>query len=441
VYTDPRLEIAGAELFDRYQQLGKRIAEDQAGWEGELDGIGRPSILVDHQENAQIGASLLASRHWKCVWFDPIVAVFVHDSYTAVVDEHTVDFAARHFRPNPASEPHGFPALLAAAKGVRNYLNFSMARGSPPRALIWLGQDYARRIIETTPDSPEGWKAMGQIESMRDPLHPPSPRFRQPFDPVFDLHPVCATYAFRRALELPPRDFLSLLGLQKLYEARLMYEPMLPLLDQLLELQPINQLQRIQQASSATDRIRLRQILSTPVVKTWKNVAELDQIVTEQLALGRARTVAEILEQAYPPEKAPWSAVDRVATLYLHLGEPDKARALWQQATAVPRPAVRTARIGACYLAEGQIDAARKAYEQALSSDPGLFEARFGLAVLEQDVGRAAAAHEHALAAIESAPSEFARSAARAIASGVSRFAQAETGKSVSSRSPRDGRK
>ena len=109
VYTDPRLEIAGAELFDEYQVLGNKITADKPGWEDELDRMGRPSILVDHADNAGIGASLLASRHWKCLWFDPIVAVFVHDSYP-VTKSHEVDFGARHFRPDPATEPQGLAA-------------------------------------------------------------------------------------------------------------------------------------------------------------------------------------------------------------------------------------------------------------------------------------------------------------------------------------------
>ena len=71
------------------------------------------------------------------------------------------------------------------------------------------------------------------------------------------------------------------------------------------------------------------------------------------------------LEKAYPPAKAPWDIVDRTATLRLHLGEPEKARALWKGATSAPGPAVRDARIGAAYLDEGQFEAARKAYERA----------------------------------------------------------------------------
>ena len=116
----------------------------------------------------------------------------------------------------------------------------------------------------------------------------------------------------------------------------------------------------------------------------------------------------------------------------LHLGEPEKARALWKGASSVPSSAVRDARIGSAYLAEGQFAAARNAYEQALASDPNLFEARYGLAVLEQDAGRASAAYEHARAAIESAPTDVARSAARAVASGVAQFARKEASRAVS---------
>src|SRR5208282_3154655 len=429
VYTDPRLEIAGVELFDRYQTLGKNITSDQPGWEDELDRLGRPSILVDHVDNAGIGASLLASRHWKCVWFDSIVAVFLHDSY-APVKTHTVDFGARHFRPDPATEPHGLAALLAAAKGVRNYLNFAINRGDAARPLVWLARDYARRIVETDPNSLEGWKTLGQIELLRDPPARPAPRFRLPFDPVFDLPLVRATYAFRRAVDLSPRDFMALLGLEQVFEARRMDEAELPVLDRLVEVQPINPLQRTHLAQADASRVQIQQRLGPPPASTWKNLGELDQVVTERLARGRAGTAAEILERAYPPEKAPWDILDRVATLHLHLGEPEKARDLWRRASSVPRPAVRDARLAVAYFAEGQLDAARKAYEQALATDPSLFEARYGLAVLEQDAGRAAAAYENARAAIESAPSEVAGSAARAIASAVSRFARAEVNRS-----------
>jgi hypothetical protein len=431
VYTDPRLEVAGPELFDRYQKLGKRIAHEESGWEAELDQIGRPSILVDHQDNAQIGATLMASLHWKCVWFDPAVAVFVHDSYASVVKAHTVDLGIRHFRPDPATDPHGLPALLSAAKGVRNYLNYSISRGAMPRPMVWLGLDYARRIVETDADSPEGWKAIGQLELLRDPQPPPNPRFRMPFDPVFDLAMVRATYAFRRALELAPRDFMALIGLEQAFTARQLDEALQPLLTRLCEVHPINVYQREHQAQADAARAQLAQKLSKPAETTWKNSGELDRIVSEQLALGRAETVAQLLEQAYPPERASWQVVDQAATLRLHLGEPDRALDLWRRASTVPRAGVQHARIAAAELTLGQFAAARSSFEKALAAEPNLFEARYGLAVLEQDAGRAAAAYEHARAAIEAAPGDVARAAARAIASAVSRFAREEAGRSV----------
>ena len=271
VFTDPRLEIAGAELFDQYQTLGKNITSDQPGWEAELDRLGRPSILVDHVDNAGIGASLLASRHWKCVWFDPIVAVFVHGS-CPVGRTHTVVFGARHFQPDPATEPQGPAALLAAAKGLRNYLNFAISRGDAPQPLVWLAQDYARRIVETDPNSLEGWKTLGQIELLRDPPARPAPRFRLPFDPVFDLALVRATYAFRRALDLSPRDFMTLLGLEQVFEARQMDEAELPVLDSLVDVQPINLLQRTHLAqadASPPDSTAARRVLPLPPGRTW----------------------------------------------------------------------------------------------------------------------------------------------------------------------------
>ena len=103
VYTDPRLEVAGADLFKRYMALENLLKQDLPGWEAhQLTEIGTVD-LIDHEYNSEIGvgATLFRSDHWRCVWFDPIAAVFVHDSNASVVRAHAVDFAARHFRPDP----------------------------------------------------------------------------------------------------------------------------------------------------------------------------------------------------------------------------------------------------------------------------------------------------------------------------------------------------
>src|SRR5262249_12518487 len=111
VYTDPRLEVNGAELFTRYRELEDAITKNTPGWQARLEAIGQPVILVDHENNWAVGAPLLRDYHWRCVWFDAIAAVFVHDTATEAVRQHAVDFAARHFRPEPLKSP-GIPELL-----------------------------------------------------------------------------------------------------------------------------------------------------------------------------------------------------------------------------------------------------------------------------------------------------------------------------------------
>ena len=80
VYTDPRLEVAGARPVRAVHRARQAVVKGLPGWEAELDEMGRPVIMVDHEHNWEIGATLFRSAHWRCVWFDAIVAVFVHDS-------------------------------------------------------------------------------------------------------------------------------------------------------------------------------------------------------------------------------------------------------------------------------------------------------------------------------------------------------------------------
>jgi tetratricopeptide (TPR) repeat protein len=428
VYTDPRLEVAGADLFQRYQELEDQIVKDEPGWKGQLDAMGRPVILVDHEFNSPVGATLLKSDRWRCVWFDAVAAVFVHDSATAVVREHAVDFAARHFRPDPPTDSRGLAERLALAKALRNYIwIIPPHRGDLLRPLVWLGLDDARRVLRDAPDSSDGWKMLGQIELAREPGETPSPRFRLPYDPVFDLSIVRATYALRHALELSPGDFTTWLKLGEAYGIRLMHEAGLRVLERIAALSPINRMQARSQALAEEKRAKLLKELEPPPAETWRNLSELDQVVTALLASGRAERAAQLLEEAYPPERAPWAVIDRVATLRLHLGEPSRARALWQKATSVPEPAVAMARVGATYLVEGDLEAARRAYRQALQAQPDLFEACYSLAVLEQDAGDATTASERALEALGMARGDVQRTAARQIASDVARFAGKES--------------
>ena len=78
--------------------LSSGYSAGRSRWTEAVRRMGDPLILIAHEENADAVATLLADRGWRCVWFDPVAAVFLpdHDSRLKSVYP-TVDFAARYF--------------------------------------------------------------------------------------------------------------------------------------------------------------------------------------------------------------------------------------------------------------------------------------------------------------------------------------------------------
>ncbi|MDR3636481.1 MAG: hypothetical protein P4L84_21940 [Isosphaeraceae bacterium] len=425
VFADARLEVIGPDLFQRYNELHRRILTNDPNWDRALGDGERPAILVGHNEEAVLAGALLGSSHWRCVWFDPVASIYVHDSYPKAVQAYEVDFGARHFRPSGDTDPQGNPALLAAAKALSKCVAQLQERQLAGRArpLVWLGLDYARRIEQADPRGLDGWKVQGQIELSRGALSPTA-RYRLPYNPVFDLSVFRATYAFRRALEVSPHDFLTLLELGEIVfnRTRGMGEEALPLLDDLVNVPPLNSQQAQTQAGIASDRAALVEQLGPEPPRTWANLSELDRTIKALLDRGRVRSAADFLERAYPTDPRPWDVADRLALLRLHLGEPARARALWARSVEPPTPALRTARVALTHLIEGNFDAARAAYHEAIAADAGLFEAHFGLAALEQDDARAGEALSAARRAAATAPDNVARDASLTIADDVAPY-------------------
>ncbi len=85
---------------------------------------------------------------------------------------------------------------------------------------------------------------------------------------------------------------------------------------------------------------------------------------------------------------------------------------------------VRQARIGAARLADGDFDGSRTAYRAAIAADPRLFEAQYGLAVLEADAGRAKESLDAAREAVQVAPHGAGKAAAEQLIEAVGAFAK-----------------
>jgi tetratricopeptide (TPR) repeat protein len=291
-------------------------------------------------------------------------------------------------------------------------IHLGPAAGDKTRLLAWVGLDDTRMLLRKEPDSIDGWINLGVIELCREPAFKPVARFRAALDPVHDLSIVRATAALRHALELDPGNPLAASTLIGAYDLRLMYEPALGLL---------HLIERNSKAPSRTDYERK---MGPPPPLKWQNLSDLDQAVTALLASGRAKSAVVLLEEARAAERAPWDMADRIATLRLHLGEPARARAAWENAVLAREPAVREARIGMTYLAENNFESARKHYRLALDAKPDLFEALYSLAVLEADSGDAATALALAKKAVAAAKDDTSRTAARLLATRVARFAR-----------------
>jgi tetratricopeptide (TPR) repeat protein len=351
--------------------------------------------------------------------------VFAHER--DVAGKTAVDFGARYFHARDEMAPQGVPALLASAKAIRNVASALQPRGRLEllRPLVTLGLGHARSARDAAPQLPDGWKLLGQLEELREPMASPDPipRFRMAFDPVFDLPFVRAAYCLREALERAPSDFLSLMLLARLDERRGMDETALPLIERLLTIAPTNVMQTQVQRDLKTEVSALRARLGpAPVAPVPANRNEHDRLLASLLAAGRPASAASLLERDYPPQARSWEQADRLATLHLHMGQPARARATWEAATA-PRPALRLARIAVTHFVEGHFDTARHDYNEALAVEPGLFEALYGLAVLEQDAGHAPAALAAAREAQAHAAGDVAQSAAHTIAAWVAPYA------------------
>jgi tetratricopeptide (TPR) repeat protein len=278
--------------------------------------------------------------------------------------------------------------------------------------MILFGRGLAQRVLDAEPDSSDAWKLIGQLESMRVPRAPVVARrlAQSPLDPVEDLAFARAVHALRRAALANGGDFATLVTLAGLYQSRGVLDAARDQLERLAELHPTNPTQRAVQTAAAAERARLDATLGAGAPSdSWRNQDELERAIAETLRTGHVESAARLMESAFPARDRSWEQTDRIATLWLALGAPEQARRVWQDAREVPRPALLFARLAFADFAAGRLAEARSLYQKALSEEPKLFEALYGLSVLEADTHRRDAARDAGIAASDNAPGPEAR--------------------------------
>ncbi|WP_169975971.1 tetratricopeptide repeat protein [Tautonia rosea] len=432
VFVDPRLEVMGSDQYRAYSKLSRAIATDdpRAPWRPGLEQAGNPVLLADHSLATGVGVSLLLEPSWRCIWFDEVASVFAHEPDARTADLPAVDFLGRHFGTQlDPSPPSRDVEWLSATKGLSKFVLVLLEqRGRPDQAsvLIPLGLDLARETRRRMPGAAEPWAFAAALELGRVPglgVAGADRRYLRPFDPVADLHRARVAAFAREALQRDPDEQIALSALLGLALQGGMTEVAIPLLERSAARPPRSPQQAMSRDASRTQLDRLKTQLGREPRIDVSNGERIRRSVDALLASGRVASAVELLEEQYPLAERDWPTTDRIAALQMHLGYPDRARQSWQAVVDPPNLAIRQARVAATFYAVDDLDTARDAYRQALIEDPELFDAHFGLMLVEFDAGRADLALEAARNALGRAPDDAAKAAVEAIIRRVEPYA------------------
>ena len=248
-------------------------------------------------------------------------------------------------------------------------------------------------------------------------------------DPVALVPLAQATCHLRRALAVDRWHFPSLLLLNNVLAAQGVTDARLPVLADLSRV-GTGQYKGVKDKAIAAARTaaQLRRHLSAqppPPRAPWRNVAELLARRDALLQSGRVIGAIRLIEQAYADGKMPWPVADHLAGLYLLLGSPARARAVYTGRLQPGFPAAqRQTRIAATWLAEACYDKAVEVYRAAVQMDPNRLDAQWGLGEALRQAGDASGAGRHLQRALQCRPSPAQRDAIQFLTGQAGRYAQ-----------------
>ncbi len=434
LFIDGRLEVPSRATFETFVRLSSMLKEGRPGWADALRRLGEPLILLDHVEDWGAEATLFSQPGWRCVFYDPVAAVFIVDRTAAAADEFPpVDFAARHFR-DPVWRtvppgPLGFAEAgafirLATELGRRPGLRF---RWDLRFTLMLLASDRLRQGLASSVGNQSGPSTTAGLSSllghcswnMLPDLSVPPAGPEEPWDPARGLLMAQATFCYRRSLEIEPNGASTLASLHDSFKARRMADA------QRWAIEGLRQLKKARSGSSETSQAPPDDARSP--LPTSENEPDLALAVDSLIAKGQPETAVRVFAEGLRHGIEPfWPLRDRVATTLLHLGRPVEARDLWERASP-PSRAIQLTRIATAALAAFDFDTALHTYHSALDIDRNLPEAWFGVALLHTQQGDAAAALAAAREGISHSPTPAQKAFLRSIEAFVAPYSDDHT--------------
>jgi tetratricopeptide (TPR) repeat protein len=389
-FMDGRLEMPDPRTFQTYVAIENWLEQGDPRWEKAVADLGEPLVLLSHEGyTGAAEALLLLHADWRCVYFDALATVFVPRRSVSADDFPAVDFAARHFQdPSRPSVPNVPRAAFREEKALYNLADRVPRTASNTWRwrvpLLLSALDRGQRARQEDARQPDVWILLGNCYRELDP-EPARPLLpAEAWNVERGLWRAQATYCFRRAVDLQPDRATAWRYLAMSYHERRMVEAELAASEQWLRFDP--QIQKRQREQIEAQRrnfiARKHEVASSGPLS-----ASVLQLVHEGRPIGA-------LERMEATGRSSWSwpFAERVAGLYMHLGRPDDARRVWEQARDCPSEALRHCRLASTFWVEQEMDAALHHYRAAREADARLAEASWGLAMLHTQLGRADAA-------------------------------------------------
>jgi tetratricopeptide (TPR) repeat protein len=390
-FMDGRLEMPAQQTFETYRDIENWLRDNDPRWEKAVAGMGNPLLLLEHANNYGSEAHLLTHPDWRCIYYDALAAVFIHEDRAVMESAFppTVDFAARHFQER-ATAP--IPNLRrAAAREEKALANLGASLPPTPEAawrwripVLLAALDRAGQALDEDPTRAESWILLGNCyRNLRPDLKAPAPTPARAWHPEEGIPWVQATYCFKRALEQEAGRASTWHFLHDVYAARVMLDAQVAAGKQWVLLDPRAPPRQRDELLKLSARPQRR-----PPVPRPEQLAEL---TTQLVRDGRSEAAARVLQEAESRGSPAWSwaFAEQAAGLYMHLGRPADARRAWEAAADCPSEALRRCRVAGTFWVERDFAEALRLFEEARDADPQSAEACWGLAMLHAQLGDA----------------------------------------------------
>jgi len=391
VFSDARLEVIGAELYQQQNRLTNALSRNESGWRSLVSAAGRPVMLADHASNSAVSATLFTANDFTCIHFDAVAAVFAPAESVKGTAIRPFDFLQAHYGTSGFRAYDG-ASRLALTRALRNIAGSLAAYGRDDlaRPMNMAGVGLALTLIEERPSDADHWKLLGQLIQASGGAALPRDTAPVTIDPVADLAALRTVQALNMAVTLAPGDFSSRYSLMMQQRVLKQMDLELESLRVLAALTPINTTQATEIETARTRIAEIDRIFgasgsadagSLAGKSGGEGIAEVVRTVDKLVASGRIRNAAETLEAALPATGAPADLAEKLFAMRLWLGQIDDARKSLARIADEPRRAVLTALTA---LVEGNsrtavMEAIEKA-EQAVAKRPEHDALRFDVA-------------------------------------------------------------